>query len=134
VHRPIVRRNGKRYALVDPTELKRLEQLAAKAQGNEPPAWPPADSQGNRPAVEFARISIARRIIERRRTLGISQQELARLAGVRQETISRLESGKHSPTIRTVDRIERALQKVDKLKGSRRPKAKPSVRKRKTTQ
>ncbi len=111
--RQIIRHNGKRYALVEPAELRRLEKLAAAAQGAELPAWPVADAGGNRPAVEFARVSIARKIIEQRRALGLSQQELARLARVRQETISRLESGKHSPTIRTVDKIDAALKRVE---------------------
>lgn len=78
------------------------------------------DYQGNRPATGFARVSIARSIIEGRRTLGISQQELARLAGVRQETISRLESGKHSPTVRTVEKIERALSRAAKKQSEAR--------------
>jgi predicted transcriptional regulator len=83
------------------------------------PAFPPANAKGNRPAVAFARVSIARKIIEQRRALGISQQELARMAGVRQETISRLESGKHSPTIRTVDKIDQALQREERRQRSR---------------
>src|SRR3990172_6602537 len=110
--RQIVQRNGKRYALVEPTELRRLERLAARAQESELPEWPPTDAEGNRPAVAFARVSIARKIIEQRHALGISQQELARLSGLRQETISRLESGKHSPTIRTVDKIDQALKPI----------------------
>ena len=129
--RQIVRRNGKRYALVEPTELQRLERLAALAQQEQLPPWPPADAEGNRPAVEFARVSIARSIIEHRRALGISQQELARLAGLRQETISRLESGKHSPTIRTVDKIEAALQRAERRRTPSRAKVKNSANKRK---
>lgn len=114
--RQIVKRNGKRFALVEVGELRRLERLAAKA-GTTPaitkmdlPAWPAADPAGNRPAVEFARVSIARSIMQDRQAAGLSQQELARLAGVRQETISRIESGKHSPTVRTVEKIDRVLQ------------------------
>jgi DNA-binding XRE family transcriptional regulator len=110
--RQSVKRNGKQYALVEPAELRRLERLAAMAQEAAPRAWPPADAAGNRPAVEYARVSIARKIIEQRRALGLSQQDLARLAGVRQQTISRLESGKHSPTIRTVDKIDEALTRI----------------------
>jgi DNA-binding XRE family transcriptional regulator len=112
--RQTVKRNGKQYALVEPAELRRLERLAAIAQEGGVPELPAADAAGNRPAVEYARVSIARKIIERRRALGISQQELARIAGIRQETISRLESGKHSPTIRTVDKIEEALSRIQK--------------------
>jgi DNA-binding XRE family transcriptional regulator len=116
--RTLITRNGKRYALIEPGELRILEKLAARAQA-ELPAWPVADGAGKRPAVEFARVSIARKIVEQRRALGISQQELARLAGVRQETISRLESGKHSPTIRTVDKIDAALRRADRGRGTR---------------
>jgi DNA-binding XRE family transcriptional regulator len=129
--RPIVRRNGKRYALVELAELRRLEHLAAMAQEGGPPAWPQADAEGNRPAVEFARVSIARKIIERRRALGISQDELASLAGLRQETISRLESGKHSPTIRTVDKIDHALTLAEQRQTAAHLKRKSAVRKRK---
>jgi ribosome-binding protein aMBF1 (putative translation factor) len=89
------------------------------------PAWPKADAEGNRPAVEFARVSIARSIAEDRQAAGLSQQELARVAGVRQETISRIESGKHSPTVRTVEKIERILQAALKKIGRKQQASKP---------
>jgi len=111
----IVKRNGKRFVLVEEAELRKLRRLAAKATAREPdelPEYPAADADGNRPAVEFARVSIARQLVQDRQAAGLTQQELARRAGVRQETISRLESGKHSPTVRTVDKIDRVLQAV----------------------
>lgn len=43
--------------------------------------------------------------------LGLTQTELAKLAGIRQETLSRLEFGKHKPNVRTVERIEAALRR-----------------------
>jgi DNA-binding XRE family transcriptional regulator len=110
--RQMMRINGKRYALIEPAELRRLERLAAKAEKEQAPSWPPADADGNRPAAEFARVSIARSIIHERRKLGLLQQELALLSGLRQETICRLESGKHSPTMRTFDKIDRALKQA----------------------
>ena len=125
--RQIVKRNGKQFALVEVGELRRLERLAALASATqtvkqaELPPWPEADAEGNRPAVEFARVSIARSIAQDRQAAGLSQQELARLAGLRQETISRIESGKHSPTVRTVAKIERILQAA--LKGRGQPRA-----------
>ncbi len=103
-----------------------------KIQEPELPPLPAADAKGNRPALEFARVSIARDIIRERTALGLTQQELAKLAGVRQETISRLESGKHSPTIRTVDKIDRALRQAAKPRSARRAKAR-TTRKRKAT-
>lgn len=45
-----------------------------------------------------------------RRAAGLSQEELASLAGLRQETVCRIESGKHSPTVRTVAKIDKGLQ------------------------
>ena len=110
--RQMVSVQGKRYALVEPAELRKLEKLAAKAETTVLPPWPPADADGNRPALEFTRVSIARSIIEERRALGLSQLDLAKLAGLRQETVSRLESGQHTPTIRTVDKIDQALKQA----------------------
>jgi DNA-binding XRE family transcriptional regulator len=128
--RQMVRVNGKRYALVEPGELRRLERLAAKGEEGALPVWPASDAEGNMPAVAFARVSIARSIIDERRTLGLSQQELARLSGLRQETISRLESGKHSPTIRTVDKIDQALKRAARQQSaSRGGKAKAAAKK-----
>ena len=88
-----------------------IEQAEAES---EPmlPEYPPADTQGNRPAVAYARVSIARKIIEARKAAGLSQEQLAKPAGIRQETLCRLETGKHSPTIRTVDKTDRALKKA----------------------
>ena len=114
-----VKVRGKRFVLVEPRELRRLERLASQAE-SALPALPAADAEGNRPAVAFARASIARTIIQERRKLGLSQSDLAKLTGLRQETISRLEAGKHSPTVRTVEKIERALKQFAKRKGALR--------------
>jgi ribosome-binding protein aMBF1 (putative translation factor) len=112
---------GKRFVMVEETRLRRLEALARKAKSPLPPL-PPADAKGNRPALQYIQVSIARDIIRERRALGLSQAQLAELAGLRQETLSRLESGKHSPTVRTVERIDRALKRYSR--GTpRRPKA-----------
>lgn len=111
----VVKMGDKRYVLVEQDEFRRLQRLAQKAEtimeaaSSALPAYPPADKKGNRPAAEFARVSIARRLIEQRSAAGLTQQELAKLSGLRQETISRLESGKHSPTVRTIDRILAAI-------------------------
>lgn len=74
------------------------------------PPFPKADREGNMPAVEYARVSIARDVIRARRAAGLSQQALAKIAGVRQETLSRIETAKHSATPATLDRIDRAIR------------------------
>jgi predicted transcriptional regulator len=72
--------------------------------------------------LDYIRASIARDIIRQRKALGLTQAELAALAGVREETLCRLESGKHSPTVRTVEKIDRALkQAAKKEQAGKRP-------------
>jgi len=87
--------------------IDELEQaLAAKVRL---PELPPADSNGGRPALAAIDVVIARKLITMRLAAGLTQLELAERAGVRVETICRLETGKHSPNLRTVEKIERAL-------------------------
>ena len=111
--REILMIHGKRCVAIEEAELHRLERQAGKKESPLPPL-PAADAKGNRPALEYIQVSIARDIIKERRSLGLSQLRLAELAGLRQETLSRLESGKHSPTVRTVEKIDRALKRYAK--------------------
>jgi DNA-binding XRE family transcriptional regulator len=74
------------------------------------PDLPKPDKHARFPAVEYARIAMARDLIRDRNRLGLSQQQLARLAGVGLETLSRLESGKHTANFRTVDKICKVLE------------------------
>jgi ribosome-binding protein aMBF1 (putative translation factor) len=113
--RQTVEIRGKRFVMIEEAELRRLERRAGRVEHPLPPL-PSADAKGNRPALDYIRASIARDIIRERRSLGLSQDRLAKMAGLRQETLSRLESGKHSPTVRTVEKIERALKRCAKSK------------------
>jgi DNA-binding XRE family transcriptional regulator len=74
------------------------------------PALPSADENGHFPAIETARAIIARQVIRGRKAAGWTQMELAVRAGVRQETISRIETGKHSPGLKTMAKIDKALK------------------------
>ena len=80
---------------------------------------PKPDKQGNFPALEYARISLARDIIRDRRAAWLTQKELADLVGTRQETISRIESGKQTASVKLVDKIDRVLQKAIAKRKSR---------------
>jgi len=104
--------DGRRCVAIEEREYRRLARLARQAQDTSLPALPSADATGNVPALKYMRASIGRDVVKERKALGLSQEQLAALAGLRQETLSRLESGKHSPTVRTVEKIERALQQA----------------------
>jgi DNA-binding XRE family transcriptional regulator len=106
---------GKRFVLLEETEYERLCRDAGVAVANDAlPELPQPDERGRVPAVEYARISLARDLIRQRKGLGLSQARLAELAGIRQETLSRLESGKHSANSRTVDKIMDAIEAEQK--------------------
>jgi len=89
-----------------------FDRLAEKA-GIFPP-FRPEDADGNSDAFAFMDASIARGLIRRRIEAGLTQKALAKQAGVRLETISRLEGGKQSPTRETILRLDRALKLVEK--------------------
>jgi DNA-binding XRE family transcriptional regulator len=73
------------------------------------PARPRRDTRGNVPARAAIDVSIARELITDRVRHGWTQTELARRSGVRLETISRIESGKHIPRRETLLKLDRAL-------------------------
>ena len=53
--------------------------------------------------------SLGRRLLAARAAAGLSQEELARRSGISQEAISVLERGGGNPTMRTLERLARAL-------------------------
>lgn len=102
----------------DTVTLRRVdyERLLAKAGETltgSGPALPKPDARGNFPAVDYLRASIAREVVRRRTAAGLSQSELGELAGVRQETISRIESGRRTAHARVMASIERALKEYE---------------------
>ncbi len=98
---------GQRVVVLGEEEYRRLVSLA----GLEPPL--PARLAEGYPADETLAVLVARKIIRRRRAAGLTQVELARRAGIRPETLNRIEQGRHDPSVATVDKIDRALAKVE---------------------
>lgn len=106
---PTVELDGKAYVVIPRNEYESLKTLA-KAQ--KLPPLPEPNERGNYPALEYARASLARKIIQDRAELGLNQRELARLSGVRVETLCRIETGKHTPSVASVDKIDAALEQA----------------------
>ncbi len=80
------------------------------------PHMPPANADGTFPALAAMRVSIARSIIKDRLAAGMTQKALAAAAGVRIETINRIEKGKVTPDTATIAKIDRALKRALKPK------------------
>jgi DNA-binding XRE family transcriptional regulator len=76
------------------------------------PPLPKANINGNYPALEYATAVLARKLIRERCAVGFTQADLARRAGVRPETLNRIERGKAVPSIATVDKIARAIEQA----------------------
>lgn len=104
--------DGRDYVIIAKADWDRLAARTGIHEKLSLPSLPKPDADGNVDAIAYARASIARDVIKDRHAAGLSQLELARLAGVRQETISRIETGKHTVTRRTISKIDRALLKA----------------------
>jgi DNA-binding XRE family transcriptional regulator len=100
--------NGKTFVLVPDLEYR---HLTARAGG---PDFPKADEGGNFPALQTGRVSIAREVIRRRQAVGLSQKALAAAAGIRVETLNRIEKAKVTADTATIAKIDRALKRAEK--------------------
>jgi DNA-binding XRE family transcriptional regulator len=104
---------GKSFVILERSEFERLKALVRTAEDGDLPKLPDPDSHGNYPAVPYARASLARKIIRRRKAAGLTQADVARRAGIRPETLARLEKGESPPEVDTVDKIIRVLERAE---------------------
>ena len=98
---------GERFVILSEGEYRKLKGV----QGE--PILPCSDAKGNYPAAQALRVILARKILRRRRATGLTQVKLAKLAGIRSETLNRLEQAKHTPSMETINKIDRALSKAE---------------------
>jgi DNA-binding XRE family transcriptional regulator len=96
---------GKKFVLIPESEYRRLTKRPVAAILPLPAPSP----DGTYPAAEAMRSMMARKIIAARNAVGLSQAALARKAGIRVETLNRLEKGRHTPDLATMAKINRAL-------------------------
>jgi len=96
---------GKKFVLIPQAEYRRLTKRASSAI----PSMPSPSSDGTFPAAEAMRAIMAKKIIAARKSVGLSQTALAQKAGIRVETLNRLEKGKHTPDLATMSKINKVL-------------------------
>lgn len=64
-----------------------------------------------------------RTVLERARNSGLSDSEICRRAGIAFSTFVRIKSGKQSPTISTMDKIEAVIEREAEMKRARESSA-----------
>src|SRR5262245_35348016 len=101
---------GRRFVILAEEDY---EQLVSRCDERSPlPPLPKPLKNGNYDAIAYARASLARKIIRDRRAAGLSQAELARRAGIRIETLNRIEKLKLTPSVAIVEKIDRVLRQA----------------------
>jgi DNA-binding XRE family transcriptional regulator len=98
---------GRCYVIVEEQEYERLRAQALGAEHSPRRALSPLEVL----RFEEDREALARRLIQRRQALGLSQAELARAAGVRVETLNRIERARTAPDFTTLRKLATAMEK-----------------------
>jgi DNA-binding XRE family transcriptional regulator len=100
--------DGIRYVILRETLLDQLCQQAGveRFQDSSPEAAAGADFQADP-------TTLAAKLIRRRQAAGLSQAELARRAGIRPETLNRIERGRTTPDFATVRKLVLAMNAAE---------------------
>jgi DNA-binding XRE family transcriptional regulator len=102
--------DGKTFVLVPQAEyLGLIERI-------EFPPLPAPNKKRNVDALTYMRASMGRKLIARRQAVGLTQKALAIAAGVRVETLNRVEKAKVTPDTATILKIDKALRRAETRK------------------
>ena len=100
--------DGIRYVILREMVFDRLCQKAGVDQVQE------ASSEGSAASsLDLDRTSLAAKLLRRRQAAGLSQAELARRAGIRPETLNRIERGRTTPDFATVRKLVVAMNAAE---------------------
>jgi ribosome-binding protein aMBF1 (putative translation factor) len=100
--------DGMRYVIV---RASLFEKLCRRAGIQLPSSF---DREGPvSPGFDLDRDTLAEKLVRRRRASGLSQAELARRAGIRPETLNRIERGRTTPDFATVRKLVEAMNAVE---------------------
>jgi len=106
--------DGIRYVVVRESLFEWLCQRARIQCGRAPSQEEPLA-----PALDLDRASLAEKLVRRRAAAGLSQVELARRAGVRPETLNRIERARTTPDFATVRKLVVAITAAEQEKLTR---------------
>jgi ribosome-binding protein aMBF1 (putative translation factor) len=109
--------HGKRFVILPEAEYRRLRESKRSKLPQDEWGLPPLPAKlanGNYPAMEYARAVTARDLIRSRRALGLSQAELAHQAGVRVETLNRIERAKMNASPAIMEKLDAVLNQPTK--------------------
>ncbi len=107
----VVELGGTRYAIL-PEVLLRQVCRRAKVQAVAPRERQ-AGPDGLLQAEQFDARVLADRLVARRKQAGLSQAQLARRAGVRAETLNRIERNKVTPDYATIRKLVTAIKAAE---------------------
>ncbi len=99
--------DGVCYVILRETEF---QMLCRKVRVG--PQAHPAGAEPLTPGLDLDRASLAEKLVRRRRVAGLSQAELARRAGIRPETLNRIERGRTTPDFATIRKLVVAINAV----------------------
>jgi DNA-binding XRE family transcriptional regulator len=99
--------DGNRYVVLREAIFQRLCSMAGVRCSI------PDVSEALVPALGMDRESLAKRLVRRRKVVGLTQAELARLAGIRPETLNRIERGRTTPDFATIRKLVIAMNEAE---------------------
>jgi DNA-binding XRE family transcriptional regulator len=100
---PTFELDGRRYVVLAEPDYERLVAAAGGPPEPDPSGWAAWDQDAAK---------LGARLAERRRQAGLTQAVLARRAGIRVETLNRIERGRVAPDYSTVRRLVLALREA----------------------
>jgi DNA-binding XRE family transcriptional regulator len=100
--------DGVRYVIV---RESLFDRLCERANVEAVPA--PAAGQTPEAATDLDKVSLAEKLMRRRLASRLSQAELARRAGVRPETLNRIERGHTTPDFATIRKLVVAMDAAE---------------------
>lgn len=101
--------DGMRYVIVRESVFDRLCRQAGLEDG-----CSISEEEALTPGFDLDRASLAEKLVRRRGAAGLSQAELARRAGVRPETLNRIERGRTTPDFATVRKLVIAMNAAER--------------------